>query len=217
VRKAFPLLALLAATSAFAVTAGDTYDQVVAEKGVPLGILNAGSVRVLSYPDSVIKIKDGAVISVRATDKSFAVVGNPTPAPVVVRPKAPPYDGPAVWETDFNAAVEIARSKKCHILILFTGSDWCSWCKKMDAEVYSMPQFARYSHDKYVLLKLDYLRHSPQPESVRSQNAEMLQRFDVHGFPFAVIVDVSGSVVARFEGYQEGGPAHFIQMLKAYE
>jgi protein disulfide-isomerase len=217
---AFPITALLAATSALAVTIGDPYDKVIAEKGAPVAVLNAGSVRVLSYSDSIIKIKDGAVISVRATDKSFASIGNqPSPTPAVVKPKpAPvPYDGPAVWETELGAAMDQARAKRCHVLILYTGSDWCSWCKKMDAEVYSQSEFAKYSHDKFVLLKLDYLRHSPQPEAVRSQNAEMLQRYDVHGFPFAVIVDVNGNAIGRFEGYQEGGPAHFIQMLKAYE
>jgi len=45
----------------------------------------------------------------------------------------------------------------------------------------------------------------------------LLQRYNVHGYPFAVIVDTKGNAIARFEGYQEGGPARFIQRLQAYE
>jgi len=216
VNKAFPLLLPLAMASAFAVTIGDTYDQVVSEKGAPAGIVGAGSVRILTYRDAIIKVKGDFVISVRAPDKSPTIVVNPAPA-AVAKPAPAPYDGPAVWETDFGAAMDQAKARKCHILILYTGSDWCPWCKKMDAEVYSQPEFAKYSHGKFVLLKLDYLRHSPQSDAAKAQNDDMLQRFNVHGYPNAVIVDFKGNAIARFEGYQEGGPAHFIQMLQAYE
>lgn len=216
--KAFPIALLTAASSAFAVNVGDTYDQVVAEKGSPVGSLDAGSARILTYRDAIIKIKGGTVVSVRAPDKTPTIVVNQAPAAVVL-PKPPrvAYDGPAVWETDFGAAMDQARLKKCHVLILYTGSDWCSWCKKMEAEVYSQPEFAKYSHDKFVLLKLDYLRYSPQSDEARTQNADMLQRYNVHGYPYAVIVDEKGTAIARFEGYKVGGPGRFIEMIQAYE
>jgi thioredoxin-related protein len=87
----------------------------------------------------------------------------------------------------------------------------------MDAEVYSQPEFARYSHEKFVLLKLDYLRHSTQPDAVRTQNNEMLQRYNVHGFPYVVVADANAKALTRIDGYHEGGPDHFIHMLQGYE
>jgi len=216
VKRAFPILALLAATSAFAVAIGDPYEKVVAEKGTPLGIVGAGTIRILTYRDAIIKMKGDAVDSIRAADKSPTIVVNPAPA-AVAKPRPAPYDGPAVWETDFGTALEQARARQCHVLILYTGSDWCPWCKRMEAEVYSQPEFAKYSHGKFVLLKLDYLRHTPQSDATKAQNAEMLQRYNVHGYPYALVVDMNGNAIARIEGYQEGGPAHFIQMIQAYE
>jgi hypothetical protein len=216
VKSAFPSLVLLAATSAFAVTIGDTYDKVVAEKGAPLGIVGAGSIRILTYRDAIIRVKGETVESVRVPDKSATIVVNTAPA-AVAKPRPAPYEGPAVWETDFAAAMDQARARQCHVLILYTGSDWCPWCKRMESEVYSQPEFARYSHDKFVLLKLDYLRHSPQSDATKAQNAEMLHRYNVHGYPYAIIVDMNGDAIARFEGYHQGGPAQFIQMIQAYE
>ena len=195
----------MAAAAAHAVAVGDTYDQVVAEKGAPPGISIAGSVRILTYPDAIIRVKGGVVVSVRAPDK---------PADAPAGAAAAPYDGPAVWETDAGAAMAQARARTCSVLILFTGSDWCPWCKKMDAEVYSQPEFARFAHEKLVLLKLDYPRHTPQPDAIKAQNAEMRGRYGVSAFPTALVVDADGKVLARIKGYQPGGPARFIQMLR---
>jgi thiol:disulfide interchange protein len=215
---AFPILALAAATSAFAVTVGDSFDKVIQEKGQPAGIITAGPVRILTYADAVIKVRDDAVVSVKVPDKQAEVAASPA---VAAAPKPAPapesYDGPAVWETDFGQALGQARARKCHIMIVYTGSDWCPWCKKMDAEVYSQPEFARYSHEKFVLLKLDYLRHSPMSDAAKAQNTDMLQRYHVNGYPNLVIVDMNGKALGRFTGYYEGGPEHFIRMVQAYE
>ena len=49
------------------------------------------------------------------------------------------------WLTDFNQAKEEAAEKKLPILIDFTGSDWCSWCIKLDQEVFSQNEFKEYA------------------------------------------------------------------------
>ncbi len=209
---------LAGAGSTFAATVGDTYAKVVAERGPPVGVMDAGSVQILTYSDAVIKVADGIVVSIRAQTRSQPAVVRQV-ADAVPRPAAAPavYDGPAVWETDFAAAADQARARKCHVLILYTGSDWCAWCHKMEAEVYSQPEFAKYSHDKFVLLKLDYPRHTPQPDDIKNQNAELLHRYNVRGFPSIVLADAKGNALGRIDGYQPGGPGHLIQMLQAFE
>ena len=41
------------------------------------------------------------------------------------------------WETDISVAMEKAKKEGKDILINFTGSDWCGWCKKLDGEVFA--------------------------------------------------------------------------------
>lgn len=225
----FPVLAFATAASAFAVTAGDSLDSVLAKKGKPSGIMSGGTLQILSYPDAVVKVRDGVVVSVLPPDKPHGVLGVPAPAQTAVAaqqiaiqkvaasPSVAPDDGHAVWESDMGAALEQAKARKCHVLVLFTGSDWCTWCQRMDAEVYSRPEFAAYAHGKFVLLKLDYPHHSAQPDDVRLQNMETLHRFGINGFPNALILDQNENTVAQFQGYRPGGPENFIHMMQAYE
>lgn len=66
---------LFSAGCACAAEVGDTYPQVLAEKGAPKSQMQAGSVRMLTYGDSVIKFRDDIVVSIRAV----AAEAKPTP------------------------------------------------------------------------------------------------------------------------------------------
>ena len=66
------------------------------------------------------------------------------------------------WATNFEKAQAEAKSEHKFLLINFTGSDWCSWCKKLDAEVFSKPEFQQYAKDHLVL---DVGRFSPRQAS----------------------------------------------------
>lgn len=222
VNKALILLFLAGATQAFATALGDTHAQVTAEKGPPVGTMGAGSTQILTYPDVVIKISGGVVVSVRPAAKPQPVLTASPAMPALASeavPKTSPSspDAPAAWQTDFRSALAQAQTLNRHVLVLYTGSDWCAWCQKMESEVYSQSEFARYAHDKLVLLKLDYPRHTSQAEDVRNQNVALMQKYNVHGFPTALLVDGNGTVVVRFDGYQEGGASRFVGVLKHYE
>ena len=41
-----------------------------------------------------------------------------------------------VWTMDYDAAVKLAGEKKLPLMLNFTGSDWCGWCKKLDRETF---------------------------------------------------------------------------------
>jgi hypothetical protein len=78
----------LAAATAWGVGVGDTYQQVLAEKGKPRSSLIAGSLSVLNYPGITIRLKDGVVVSVKAVEDA------PVPAPPPpARAEGPPPPG----------------------------------------------------------------------------------------------------------------------------
>merc|ERR1712159_21508 len=45
------------------------------------------------------------------------------------------------WTQDYEAAVKLAEEKNASILMNFTGSDWCGWCKLMDRNVFHHADF----------------------------------------------------------------------------
>jgi hypothetical protein len=203
------LLLLAAAPAALGVNVGETYDQVVAEKGAPAGSMDTGAFRILTYPDVIIKMKDRIVVSFRGPDKTSMEVQHPTAPPEV--------ETTAVWETSFSSALRLAKARNCHVLIVYTGSDWSPWCQKMETEVYSQPEFGKYSREKFVLLRLDYLRHTPMSVEAFTQNDELAQKYNVTSFPNVVIVDGNGKLLGRLSGYREGGAANFIRMVRRFE
>ncbi len=66
---------LIPAGAASALEVGETYEKVLAEKGPPASQVQAGELRLLSYPGITVKLKDGVVISIKG------VAASPAPAP----------------------------------------------------------------------------------------------------------------------------------------
>lgn len=119
----------------------------------------------------------------------------------------------ANWLTDFPKAQAEARAQGKLLLIDFTGSDWCGWCKRLQAEVFSKPEFADFATKNLILMKADFPRAKPISDEVRKQNHALAERFEVAAFPTIVILNPEGKQVGLL-GYQRGGPAPFIEEIR---
>ncbi len=117
------------------------------------------------------------------------------------------------WLTDFAAAKSKAKSDHKLVLLDFTGSDWCGWCKLLKAEVFSQPQFQEYAAKNLVLVELDFPRSKPQTDAIKKQNSELADQYQIEGFPTLVVLDAEGKSVGKL-GYMEGGPKAFIAALE---
>ena len=118
------------------------------------------------------------------------------------------------WSEDQPKALEKAKADKKMVLMDFTGSDWCSWCQKMDKEVFSDPAFKQYAADNLVLVELDFPHEKAQSAQTKEQNENLAKQYGVEGFPTMVLLDAEGKKVKVFDGYQEGGAKAFIDQLK---
>lgn len=116
----------------------------------------------------------------------------------------------AAWVTDYKAALAAAKKQKKVVLMDFTGSDWCSWCKKLDAEVFSKPEFQQWAAKNVILLQLDFPRGKELPKELKAQNEKLQKEFDIKGFPTIILVDAKGRKVGQL-GYMEGGPGAWIK------
>jgi thioredoxin-related protein len=119
----------------------------------------------------------------------------------------------AKWLSDFRKAQEEAKAGHKLLLLDFTGSDWCGWCMRLKAEVFSQPEFEEYAKNNLVLMTVDFPRAKPLSSDLRKQNVELAQRFQVEGFPTIVVLNGDGQQVGLL-GYVPGGPGAFINQLK---
>lgn len=117
------------------------------------------------------------------------------------------------WLTDFQKAQAQAKSNRKLLLVDFTGSDWCIWCKKLHAEVFTKPEFEAYANEHLVLLTIDFPRRKELPAELRKQNEELAQKYRIEGFPTIVVLNGDGKQIGEL-GYQPGGADAFVQELK---
>src|SRR5476649_2032097 len=117
------------------------------------------------------------------------------------------------WQTDPEMALASAKGTKKLVLMDFTGSDWCSWCMKLNKEVFSQPEFQQFAKDKLVLVELDFPRGKPQTAEEKSRNEALARKFRVQGFPTVVVLNSEGKQVGQL-GYMTGGAQAFIDALK---
>lgn len=117
------------------------------------------------------------------------------------------------WETDFELAKKRAKEENKSILIDFTGSDWCGWCIRLNKEVFSTPEFQEYAAKHLIMVELDFPRKKELPAKLKEQNEKLQEEYKIDGFPSVILLNSRGKEVAR-TGYQEGGPAKYIEHVK---
>lgn len=117
------------------------------------------------------------------------------------------------WETDFILASAKAEKSSKYMLLNFSGTDWCVWCKKLDGEVFNKPEFKEYARDHLVCVVLDFPVTKPQRSNLKKQNGELALKYGVSGFPTIVILNSKGDLV-NTTGYLAGGAKKYVEHLK---
>lgn len=117
----------------------------------------------------------------------------------------------AVETNDIAAAQAIAESGHRHVLILFTGSDWCPWSAAFKTEITDTPEFKEFARTRLVIVTLDFPKSAPPSGGPAAQ----MTRFGVRGLPAAVLTDAKGTTRCVL-GYEKGGPKAFIARLAAF-
>jgi thiol-disulfide isomerase/thioredoxin len=122
------------------------------------------------------------------------------------------------WYTDLDEAKAVAAKENKPLLVDFTGSDWCSYCIKLHAEVFDKPEFEAFAKN-YVLVELDFPNKKPQPPEEKAKNKATQAKFGVSGFPTVLLLDAkTGEAYGRQSGYGPGsGPKAYIEKLSTFK
>lgn len=120
------------------------------------------------------------------------------------------------WTMDFDAALALAKQKDLPLLVNFTGSDWCSWCLKIEAEVFTKQVWGDYARTALALVTIDFPRDTELvPEKYRERNKELAAQFKINGFPTYVLLDSDGvTALGRLRAADGSSPEVFIYHVK---
>lgn len=123
------------------------------------------------------------------------------------------FAGGEGWASDFAAAKKEAAESKKDLLMDFTGSDWCSWCIKLNDEVFKKDEFKAGVKDKFVLVEVDFPKDEKKlSDETKAQNKALGEKYGIQGYPTIVLADAEGKPFAT-TGYQPGGPVKYLENL----
>lgn len=120
------------------------------------------------------------------------------------------------WTMDYDAAVALAKKEDKPILINFTGSDWCGWCKLMDKNVFAGKEFIDYAAKNVVLVTIDFPRDkSIVPTKYVKRNNDLKNDFGVRGYPTYILLESDAtSKVAKLGAGRDKTPASFVKEIQ---
>ena len=119
------------------------------------------------------------------------------------------------WFENYNQAVEEAQAHDKPLLLLFTGTDWCSWCKKLEGEILDKPEFAKVAGDRFVFVKLDFPLYKQNDPAQTERNKALQAKFGVHAFPTVVILSPDEKKLGS-TGYQPNTPQGYAEHLLSF-
>jgi hypothetical protein len=97
------------------------------------------------------------------------------------------------WRLDFGQALSEAGARGCPVWIQFTGP-WCPNCHRMERETFTRSEVAAQARRCFVPVKLRSDIHQ-----------ELALSYGLTQLPATVIVQPSGAVIARREGFADAG------------
>lgn len=102
----------------------------------------------------------------------------------------------------FEDALKKAASENKRVVIdVYT--DWCGWCKKMDAEAYSDKDVKKLLEENFVLVKLNAEGKEKITYNGKKYTEEELSYyFEVFSFPTTIFLEPDGKLISfKYDNY----------------
>ena len=120
------------------------------------------------------------------------------------------------WQYNFDEAKKTATAEDKTIIVVFSGSDWCAPCIKLDLNVWQSEAFKKEASN-WVLVKADFPRKKANELSKEQteHNRKLAEKYNLEGsFPLVVIMDKNGKLIAKM-GFKNVSPEEYIKMIYA--
>ena len=115
-------------------------------------------------------------------------------------------------------AKALAQKEHRHILLNFSGSDWCGPCILLRKEILDAPDFSTLADTSLILVNADFPRMKKNQLSKEQQqlNDQLADQYNAKGqFPLTLLLTADGRVLRQWEGNPGIKLAGFVALVKA--
>ena len=123
------------------------------------------------------------------------------------------------WKANFEEAKALAVQEDKNILLVFSGSDWCAPCIKLDKVVWQSEDFKKEAEKNWIIYKADFpkKRTNQLTPELTEANKKLAEKYNKNGsFPLVVLLDKSGKVVGM-TGFKNVSAIEYIKLLHSFE
>ena len=123
------------------------------------------------------------------------------------------------WKTNFEEAkIEAAKENK-NILLVFSGSDWCAPCIKLENVVWKSDAFQEEVAKSWVVYKADFPKKKANQLSpeLSERNKKLAEKYNKNGiFPLVVLLDKTGKIIGM-TGFKNVSAEDYIKLIHSFE
>jgi len=117
-------------------------------------------------------------------------------------------------EPDPEKAFREARQSGKQVLLVFSGSDWCIPCIRLEKNILTDSAFRNFAGERFIILEADFPQKKKVAPSLKSQYEELADQFNAEGsFPKILLLTAERTKLAVLS-YHGQSPADFIQQMK---
>lgn len=121
------------------------------------------------------------------------------------------------WKTNLEEAKNQAANENKNILIVFSGSDWCAPCMKLEKIVWKSDAFKTEAEKKWVLVRADFPKKKGNQLSkdLTESNNLLAEKYNKGGsFPLVVLADKKGKVIGM-TGFKNVSAEEYMKIINA--
>ena len=123
------------------------------------------------------------------------------------------------WTNNLETAKENAKKENKNILLVFSGSDWCAPCIKLDRNVFQSEVFKSEAEKKWILVKADFPKKKANllSKELSESNKKLADKYNKAGnFPLVVLLNADGKTFG-LTGFKNVPAIDYVQIINNLE
>ena len=122
------------------------------------------------------------------------------------------------WQTDWEKTKLESKQTNKKIVLVFSGSDWCIPCIKLEKEIWITSEFISYASENYLLFRADFPKRKKNklPDQIQERNDLLASKYNPKGyFPLVVILNSNHEVIGNL-GYDNLSVKSYIGKIERF-
>ena len=121
---------------------------------------------------------------------------------------------PEGFTDDLEAAISASKTSGKTVYAVFSGSDWCYWCKVLEQGYLSKKDFVKEASKKFELVFIDTPRDKSRlSDKAREKNPGLVKKYGIRGFPTVMFISQDGTGTKASRPAKDESPKNYAKKL----